>query len=77
MPQSYIWVHKLAQEVNNQTGFVECDSEIADLLIEQGKAQNPDVGALHLLEIDLTETETKVVAAKKTSRKKTEELNDK
>jgi hypothetical protein len=71
MSKSFIWVHRLAAEVGNQTGFLECDSEIAELLIEQGKAQDPSCGAHHLIDIDLSET--KAAAHRKTSRKKTED----
>jgi hypothetical protein len=65
----WIWVHKKDAAINGQTGFVTCDSKIADRLIKENKAQDPSCGAHHLKDIDLTtEYQTKVMTPKKVEK---------
>jgi hypothetical protein len=77
--ESWIWVHKKDPAIDGQTGFVTCDSKIAERLIKEGKAQDPSCGAHHLTGIDYSNSvddtyETKVmVAEKKRGRKKVEQ----
>ena len=47
-----VWAYKRLPELNEQLGFAECDSELAEKLIKSGKAQDTKIGALHLKEID-------------------------
>jgi len=71
MQRSYIWVHKQTAELDGETGFIECDSDIAEKLIAEDKAQDPSCGAHYLREITY---ETKVMAPRKTaSARKTQE----
>jgi hypothetical protein len=46
-----VWAFQPLPELNNQTGFVECEDALAALLIESGKAQDPRIGALSLKDI--------------------------
>jgi hypothetical protein len=45
--RSYIWVHKQVAELDGETGFIECDSDIAEKLIAEDKAQDPWCGSDH------------------------------
>lgn len=47
-----VWAFKPIKELNYQTGFVECDIDLARTLIEAGLVQNPNVGGLHLKYIE-------------------------
>lgn len=48
-----IWVHAAnVKEVDGHQGFVDVTTDLADKLIEAGKAQNPNIGGLHLKELD-------------------------
>jgi hypothetical protein len=49
--QELVWAFAPVKELNGVTGFVECDSSLAAKLIEEGRVQDPRVGALHLKEI--------------------------
>lgn len=51
MSEDLVWAFAPIKELNNETGFVACDSELAKELIESGKVQDPRDGALHLKEI--------------------------
>jgi hypothetical protein len=46
-----VWAFQPLKELDNQTGFVECEDNLAALLIESGKAQDPRDGALVLKHI--------------------------
>lgn len=50
--QTIVWAFKPLKELNNETGMVECDSDLAEKLIKADKAQDPRVGGLHLKEIE-------------------------
>lgn len=63
-----VWSFQPLKELNNETGFVVCDHELALALIESGKAQDPRVGALHLKEIQAVAAAT----PKKRNTKETE-----
>lgn len=47
-----VWAFRPLPELNHQTGFVECDDELARELLAADKAQDPNVGALHLRDIE-------------------------
>jgi len=49
-----VWAFRQLVELNDQTGFVECDDELAVQLLELGQVQDPRDGALALNEIDYT-----------------------
>jgi hypothetical protein len=59
MTEVWIWVHTPDARINGQTGFVVCDSAIAEKLLAEGKAQDPRVGAHHLKEITHGQVETR------------------
>ena len=46
-----VWAYKPLQELQGQTGFVECDEDVAKDLIASGEAQDLNVGGFHLKEI--------------------------
>src|SRR4029077_14922679 len=48
MATTCVWAFQPLPELNNQTGFVECEDTLAALLIQSGKAQDPRTGALAL-----------------------------
>lgn len=51
--QTLVWVAKAGvKEVGGKQGFVEVDSDDAKELIKSGLAQDPQIGALHLDEIE-------------------------
>lgn len=68
-----VWAFKPLAELNNQTGFVTCDPEVAKKLIDKGDVQNPQVGALHLHPIEGDapgyDYETKVMKPKRRRKK--------
>lgn len=68
MSLTTVWAFKPLKELDNQTGFVACDRELAEKLIEAGKAQNPQVGANHLKHI---QSETKITKDVKDAEKAT------
>lgn len=51
MSERLVWAFQPLKELNNQTGFVDCDEAIAEKLIESGKAQDPAIGAHHFKHI--------------------------
>lgn len=65
-----VWAFQPLKELNNETGFVVCDHDIAQKLIELDKVQDPRVGALHLKEIQ--EAAPVELAPKKKPTKATE-----
>lgn len=50
--RTIVWAYRRLPELNDETGLVECDVELADKLIAAEKVQDPRVGALHLKEIE-------------------------
>lgn len=71
MIETLVWAFQPLRELNNQTGFVACESKLAEELIAAGKAQDPRDGAHHLKEIQTASVdtyETKVMTPRK-SRK--------
>jgi hypothetical protein len=73
--ERWIWVHKKDEAIGGQTGFVTCDSRVAERLIKQGKAQDPSCGAHHLKDIDLTsEYQTKVMTPQKAEDREQEQV---
>jgi len=66
--QTLVWAFKPIKELNNQTGMVECDSDLAAKLIKADKAQDMKVGALHFKEIEKAKVK-KVVTKKDTKTK--------
>ena len=60
-----VWAYKPLQELQGQTGFVECDEDVAKDLIASGEAQDLNVGGFHLKEIESTEYATKDMAPAK------------
>jgi hypothetical protein len=70
MHEDTVWAFEPIDELNGETGFVACDAELAQKLIEAEKVQDPRVGALHLKEIQAGDYNTKQVTAKKTVRKR-------
>jgi hypothetical protein len=60
-----IWVHAYGvQEIGGLQGFVETSDAIAEKLIKAGKAQDPQVGALSLIEIECAPPEKPTVQTK-------------
>ena len=57
-----VWAYKPLQELQGQTGFVECDEDVAKDLIASGEAQDLNVGGFHLKEIESTEYATQDMA---------------
>ena len=57
-----VWAYKPLQELQGQTGFVECDEDVAKDLIASGEAQDLNVGGFYLKEIESTEYATKDMA---------------
>lgn len=51
-----IWAYKPLPELNGQTGFVECEENLAAKLLASGDVQDPQVGALNLREIEAAVT---------------------
>lgn len=49
-----VWAFKVLDELNGQTGFVECDEALAQELISDGRAQDPRIGGTPLHFIDYT-----------------------
>jgi hypothetical protein len=43
-----VWSFQYLPELKNELGFVECDDELAELLIASGRAQDPRIGATPL-----------------------------
>jgi len=43
-----VWAFDALDELEERTGFVECDEELASRLVREGRAQDPAVGALLL-----------------------------
>jgi hypothetical protein len=66
--EDLVWSFQPLKELNNETGFVACDHELAASLIEAGKVQDPRVGALHLKEIQEAEVEVKAAPKKKQAK---------
>ena len=74
-----VWAFQPLTELKNQTGFVECEDNLAALLIQSGKAQDPRLGALALKHIQVApapaakperqEYDTKVMTPKPTRGK--------
>lgn len=46
-----IWAHTALQELDSCTGFVSCDTELAQQLLDAGKVQDPRIGGRALLRI--------------------------
>jgi hypothetical protein len=61
----YLWVYKKVEQLGGQTGFVEVEDDLAQQLIDDDCAQNPDCGAHYLKEIESGEYQTKVMAPAK------------
>jgi hypothetical protein len=40
-----VWAYMPLPELNDQTGFVQCDAKLADQLLEQDLVQDPHIGA--------------------------------
>jgi len=47
-----VWAFRGIKSLNNQTGYVTCDSKLANKLIKSGDVQSMDVGALGFKEIE-------------------------
>ena len=47
-----VWAFRPLPELNHQTGFVECDDALARELLAADTVQDPNVGALHLRDIE-------------------------
>ena len=50
--RTIVWAYKPVQALHYKTGIVECDKELADLLIAEGEVQDLRVGAAHLKPVD-------------------------
>jgi hypothetical protein len=48
MGTTCVWAFRRIPELNNATGFVECEEELAERLISEGRAQDPRIGATPL-----------------------------
>ena len=46
--RTIVWAYKPVQSLRYRTGFVECDKELADLLIAEDEVQDPRIGAAFL-----------------------------
>lgn len=53
MARTVVWAFRAIQELNGETGLVECEEELARKLIDKGLAQDPSVGALAFKEIEV------------------------
>lgn len=72
-----IWSYKKITELNGRTGFVDCEKTLAEKLLADGHAQNPNVGGNHLKKIENAEIVTAYEAPKKkTKAKSTESESD-
>jgi hypothetical protein len=66
-----IWSFKKITELKGVTGFVDCEKELAQRLIADGHAQDPNVGANYLKAIEKTDLVSAYeAAAKKTTKKR-------
>jgi hypothetical protein len=68
MSTTLVWAFKPLDVLHGETGFVECDEELAAQLIASGDAQDTRDGALHFKEIEIgkhQEYDTKVMTAKR------------
>lgn len=75
-----IWSFKKITELNNRTGLIACDDALAKKLIEDGHAQNPNVGGNHLKPIQNSESASAyevAIKAKVTKKRKAAEEGDK
>jgi hypothetical protein len=72
MSETTVWAFKPLKALNGETGFVVCDHDLADKLVESGEVQDPRVGALHFKEIQAAD---EVDAAPK--KRNTKETGDK
>ena len=69
-----VWAYRPLEALQGQTGFVECDEDLAKDLIATGEAQDLNVGGLYLKVIEPTGYATKDLTADKrrTARAKTD-----
>ena len=58
--QELVWAFKGLKELDDKTGFVECDSSLAKKLIKSGDVQDPRVGGRDLKYIEEKEVKAKV-----------------
>jgi len=72
-----VWAYKPLQELQGQTGFVECDEALAKDLIDSGEAQDLSVGGFHLKEIESAEYATKEMTPAKRRAAKSKSVDDK
>lgn len=50
--RTIVWAYKPVQSLHYKTGIVECDKELAELLIAEGEVQDLKVGAINLKPVD-------------------------
>jgi hypothetical protein len=68
MSQTTVWAFQPIDELNNETGFVSCDEDLAKKLISSGMVDDPAIGAGFLREIQSKSYETKVMMAAEKSK---------
>jgi len=76
-----VWAFQKLDELNNQTGFVNCDDKVGDKLLKSGAVQDPRVGAMALKSIETTKVVEaapvkKVVTATKKATTEKKILNE-
>lgn len=71
MSETLVWAYKPLPDLNNETGFVACESALARKLIASGDVQDPAIGAHHFHEIQTASVdayETKVMSPRKRAK---------
>ena len=63
-----VWAFAPLQALHNQTGFVQCDADLAADLIESGQVQDPRIGVSSLKHVT-AEAPAKAAAKRKYSTK--------
>ena len=70
MSQTTVCAFQPIPELNNETGFVTCDEDLAKKLISSEMVDDPTIGAIGLREIQSKSYETKVITAVEEPEKK-------